>query len=75
MILGSPAFRYIKDCCEKEKIKFLSVNNGKDGYWHILNLFGQQIDILYTCHPSYSRYYDRERGVSQLIPELMKFFA
>ena len=74
MILGSPAFRYFKDCCEKEKIKFLPVD-GKDGYWHILYLFGKQIDILYTWHPSYSRYYDRKRGVSQLIPELMKFFA
>ncbi len=74
MILGSPAFKYIKTCCGAEKIKFLPIGDD-DGYWHTLNFGGQKIEILYTWHPSYSKYYDKEKGISQLIHELTKFFV
>lgn len=61
MILGSPAFRYIKDCCERYceggKVTFLPIDDS-EGYWHALYLDGRQIDIMYSWHPSYSKYYD-----------------
>lgn len=74
MILGSPAFAYIKECCDRMQISFIPLSS-KDGYWHTLYLNGRPIEILYTWHPSYSRYYDKKNGVSMLIPELTKFFA
>lgn len=74
MILGSPAFKYIKECCDRKKIPFIPLCS-KDGYWHTLYLNGRPIEILYTWHPSYSRYYDKMGNISQLIPELTKFFT
>lgn len=78
MILGSPAFRYIKDCCERYceggKVTFLPIDDS-EGYWHALYLDGRQIDIMYSRHPSYSKYYDWDGDSSRLIPELTRFFS
>lgn len=74
MILGKPSFTYLKNCCKERHIEFSTVNE-EDGYWHKLFLNDREIEVLYTWHPSYSRYYDKRNGSSRLITELEKFFS